>query len=148
MLYWDMFVCRGGLLWPVSLPQHVAGTCLHGGPPLASEVFLSGSPHSRDTGLKGLQPRVGGRVVVPSHSADLIFWAEDVVVIVLRLGFLVVLFKVFFSEKLRQGSNCLVTPGFHSSSALSFPGMPHWEGTHWSVILSNLLSQLSLSSLP
>ena len=119
-------VClQGGLHWPVGLPQHVvAGTCLQD--ELRCQVLHR---------AEGTAAWCRWHSDVPgtaSQQDNLIFWAEDVVVIVLRLGYLVVLFKVFFSEKLRQGSDCcLVIPGFHSSSALSFPGMPHWEGTHW-----------------
>ena len=122
---WDMFVSRGVSTgqW-VFLNMFVAGTCLQD--ELRCQVLHR---------AEGTAAWCRWHSDVPgtaSQQDNLIFWAEDVVVIVLRLGFLVVLFKVFFSEKLRQGSDCcLVIPGFHSSSALSFPGMPHWEGTHW-----------------
>ena len=53
-------VVAGDLHWPVSLPQHVvAGTCLR------DELrCLRGSLDCRDTGVKGLQPRFGGRVAI------------------------------------------------------------------------------------
>lgn len=51
-------VIAGSLHWPESLRQHVvAGTCLR------DELrCLRGSLDRRDTGVKGLQPRFGGRV--------------------------------------------------------------------------------------